>query len=514
MSLATATLPTIKYEGKDFAGLVSANHFGNLFAERPLKLGGWMDTLYKVNLQDDIINFVNKYPTLELDDDLPYEWEIMGADSKNIPLVKATDLSGNAVSAASTFGKYGERFYMYFGELLFFQTHVIVGTHPDTYQLRVATEPEQVEGGNWRIQVELITSDPELYVPYSEIAVGTSWSVDYSVSEQFLSKKGSDISYSSPFLMSNRISMIRKETTIPGEMIRKGENSPVSFNWQVVNDNGQAVKKKTWLNRLDFEFDRQFRRERARMLFFGKGNQQDKQGNGAYGNYGDSGGPIKLGMGLREQISASNTTYYTTFNIETFVNFALSLSVGRIPQGDRRFVIGTGEHGLKMISRAIETYAGANALAYDTDNNRMNTIKGGGAENKWSYQRPQFVKFADINGLRFEFMHIPWYDDKVRNKLMHPDGGTVESYRLTIMDFGVQDSKPNIQLVRLKGQPEEFGYIPGLRDPFSPGGRGSTRGGKMMATAVDGYEIHRADWVGMKVHNPMRLGEWIPNLSL
>lgn len=508
MSLTTASFPTIKYEGKDWAGLTSANHFGNLFGENPIKLGGFMDTIYKVNLQDDIINFVNKYPTLELEDDLEYQWEIMGADSKNIPLQSATDLSGNAVTAASTFGKYGDRFIMNFGEMLFFQTHVIVGEKPDLYHLLVRTEPEQVDGSNWAIEVELITSDPELYVPYDELVAGTRWSVDYSASEQFMSKKGSDISFTSPFIMSNRISMMRKEHTVPGEMIRKGQNTPVTFNWQYMNKDGKAEKAKTWLNKLDFTFDQHFRREKAKLLFYGKGNQQDKQTNGVYGNTGDAGGPIKLGMGLREQISAANTNYYTTFNIEQFVSFLLDLSVGRIPEKDRHFVIGTGEHGLKMVSQAIEKYAGAQALSYGTDMNRMGLLnKDGGGSNKWSYTKPQFVKHANINGISMEFVHIPWYDDQVRYKQMHPDGGTVESYRLTIMDFGVQDGNPNIQLVRLKNQPEVFGYVPGLRDPYSPEGKA-----KAMANGVDGYTIHRADWVGIKVHNPMRLGEYIPNM--
>jgi len=502
MALTTASFPTIKYEGKDWAGLTSANHFGNLFGEQPIKLGGFMDTIYKVNLQDDIINFVNKYPTLELEDDLQYQWEIMGADSKNIPLQAATDMAGNAVTATSTFGKYGERFKMRFGELLFFQTHVIVGEKPDLYHLLIRTEGVNVNGSEWEYEVELITPDPELYVPYEELLAGTRWSVDYSVSEQFLSKKGSDISFTSPFLMSNRISMLRKEHTVPGEMILKGQNTPVSFNWQVVNKNGKVEKVKTWLNRIDFEFDKHFRREKAKLLFYGKGNEQE---NGVFANKGDAGGPIKLGMGLREQISAANTHYYTTFNIEALVSFALDLSVGRIAESDRKFVIGAGEHGLKMVSRAIEKYAGANALAYGTDYNRVTTLTG--EPSKMSYTRPQFVKFADINGLRFEFVHIPWYDDPVRYKQVHPDGGTVESYRLTIMDFGTQDGNPNIQLVRLKGQPEVFGYVPGLRDPYSPEGKA-----KAMAHGVDGYTIHRADWVGLKVHNPMRLGEWIPNM--
>lgn len=499
MAQTNAAFPTIKYEGKSWSGLTSANNLAALFGERPIMISNMIDTIYKVNLQDDLISKINSYPTLYLDDDREYQWMLMGADSKNIPLAKATDLAGNSFASTAKPGQYQTRFYMYFDERLFFQTHVIVGNKPDLYHLLVRNDGDQV-GGKWRYEVELLTGNRDLYIPVTEIAAGTRWSADYSLSEQFMGKKGSDISFNSPFLMANRISMIRKEHTVPGEMINKGQNEPVSFNWQYGADGGKVKTFKTWLNRIDFEFDKRFRQEKARLLFFGKSNR-DSQGN--YLNLGDSGGEIKAGMGLREQISPANIFNYTTFNIETLVDFALSLSVGKLPEDSRHFVIGTGEHGLKMISRAIEAYAGANALEYV----RIPGITGG---KEGQFARPQFVKYADINGISFEFIHIPWYDDFVRNKVYHPDQGLVESYRLTIMDFGTSQGNPNVQLVRVKGNDEIFAYTPGLRDPYQPGGGRTSP--KLMVSKVDGYEITRADWCGIKVHNPLRMGEWIPNI--
>jgi hypothetical protein len=506
MALLKATLPTIKYEGRDWSGLTTSNNLGYLFGEQPIRVSNFVDTLYKVSLGEDLIARMNEYPVLSLDDDREYEWMLMGADGKNIPLISVTDSAGNAFTNASTPGKYGERFYMFFGEKLFFKTHVIVGNKPDLYHLLVVEEPVQ-SGASFKYTVELVTDNAETYIPYAELLAGTRWSVDYSLSTQILSNTGSDISFTSPFLMTNRISMIRKKHTVPGDMINKGKNEPVQFLWQYANKSGQTATFKTWLNRLDWEFDRQFRLEKARLLMFGKSN---RRADGSYGNIGDSGYEIKAGLGLREQISPSNILYYTQFNIETLVDFALSLSVGKLPEDARRFVIGTGEHGLKMVSRAIEQYAGAAAIKGSAGNglqwNRMNTISG---VNKASFTRPQFNMLADINGLRFEFMHIPEYDDPIRNKLYHPDGGLIESYRLTIMDFGTQAGHPNIQLVRVKGNDEVFGYEPGLRDPYSPGGK--ARSPKIMASAVDGYVIHRADWCGVKVHNPLRMGEWLPD---
>ena len=507
MALNTAAFPTIRYEGKDWSGLTSANNLAALFGEKPITVSKFVDTIYKVSMQDDLISKLNEYPTLYLPDDREYEWMLMGADEKNIPLVKATDISGNSFSAASTPGKYGDRFYMYFGERLFFQQHVIVGEEPDLYHLLVRNDGEQ-EGSDWCYEVELVTSDPELYVPYEELVIGTHWSADYSLSEQFMSKKGSDISFTSPFKMSNRISMLRKEHTVPGEMIIKGKNEPVVFDWQYANDKGQAKTFKAWLNKLDFELDKRFRREKAKLLFFGKSN---RRADGTYGNLGDSGGEIRAGLGMRDQISPSNIHYYTNFSIEKLVDFALSMSVGKLPEDSRKFVIGTGEHGLKMVSREVEKYAGAFAIK-DNVNTGIdhNRVEGLGSGSNATYHKPQYKKVISINGIEFEFIHIPWYDDPVRNKKYHPDGGLVESYRLTLMDFGTSAGQPNIQMVRVKGQEEVFAYLPGLRDPYSPGG-GSGRP-KSVASKVDGYEITRADWCGIKVHNPLRMGEWIPEI--
>lgn len=495
MSVLQSAFPNLIHEGKDWAGLTTENNLGALFEQEPEKIGKLISRLEYLDLGEDLISLLEKYPTHYLEDDVQFEWKLQGAEEKNIPLVKATDMNDTEVAATDEFGKGISRFKLWFDEKLFFQTHVIVGQNPDIYKYLIKTEAEQV-GAYFVYEVELLTGDPEDFAPYDELVPGTRWSVEYSLSEQTLSKTGSDISFTAPFKMANRMSMIRKKHLVPGNMIRKKANSPYAFGLHGKKDETHTV----WLNKLDWEFRRQFRREKAKLLMFGKSN---KMADGSYGNLGESGYEIKAGMGLREQISPSNIMYYNKFDIETFVDYCLSLSVGKLPQDSRRFVIGTGEHGLKVASRAIEAYAGANALEY----NRIEGMSGGASA---SFRRPQFVKLADINGITLEFMHIPQYDDGVRNKVTHPEGGLAESHRMTIMDFGTADGEPNIQMVRANGLDEVFRYLPGLRDPYSAGGKGAGTGS--MATTVDGYEIHKADWCGVMVRNPMRMAEWIPNV--
>ncbi len=494
MSVFSTGFPTIRVESKDWAGLTTSTHLGALFGERPEMISKFVSRLEYMDLGEDLISYMEQFPVHYLSDDKEFEWLLQGAEEKNIPLFKATNLSGVEFTNTDEPGKGNSRFMLWFSEKLFFKQHVIVGMKPDLYKVLLRTEGEQ-RGSAFVYEAELITGDPEDFIPTDELAVGTRWSVEYSLSEQTLSKDGSDLSFTSPFRMANRMSMIRKKHLVPGDMINKGENDPVVFGVGG-KDNTQF---KTWMNRLDWEFVRQFRREKAKLLMFGKSN---RRADGSYANKGDSGYEIKTGLGLRDQISPSNIFHYGRFDIEAMVDYCLSLSVGRLPEDSRRFVIGTGEFGLKTISRAIEAYAGANALEY----NRLSELTGG---SKGMYRRTTFVKLADINGITLEFMHIPQYDDTVRNKIRHPEGGTAESHRMTIMDFGTAQGEPNIQLVRAKNFDETMGYLPGLRDPYSAGGQGKP---KMMATPVDGYEIHKADWCGIMVRNPMRMGEWIPNV--
>jgi len=121
----------------------------------------------------------------------------------------------------------------------------------------------------------------------------------------------------------------------------------------------------------------------------------------------------------------------------------------------------------------------------------------------------QFVGYGFINGIEISLMHIPFLDDPALNPQVHPDGGLLSSYEYLILDFGTSNGSPNIQKVQVKGVDEIFKYIPGMRDPFTPG---SQKTPSMTVSSVDGYELHRMYIGGVKVHNPLRVARYLPNL--
>ena len=491
--------PLQKYEPKDWSGLTTENHLGSLFGLEPILISNVIDNIYRVNYGEDFISFVNKFPVEEIDDDRVYEWLLQGADEKNIALVSAEDTAGT-LAGSGVFTQPGvgiSRFFMRFNENYFNATEVIVGEKPDLYRLRIVDDPK-ADGSQWLYEVELVTGDVALFVPPADLAAGTRWSKDYSLVEQTLSRRGGGVSHTSPFRMSNVLSMMRKQYTVPGNMIRKGQNRPLSF---VMKDsNGKLIT--TWINKLDFDFKTQFRREFARLLLFGGSNRKS---DGTYGNKGDSGYEIRSGAGLRDQIAPSNVFYYNAFDLDWLTEVMMGLSVGKLPEDSRRFVLGTGEYGMFQFHKAAEDKASNFTPNFHQDRIQMVDKSSG----KMRYVG-QFLEYKTVNGITIELMHVPQYDDPVRNKLQHPSGGLAESRRYTIMDFGTANGDANIKRVRIKGEPEIWKYIPGIRDPFSPGGSPTKPG--LAASSVDGYDVHVGDFGGIRVKNPMRMAEVVPSL--
>ena len=100
----------------------------------------------------------------------------------------------------------------------------------------------------------------------------------------------------------------------------------------------------------------------------------------------------------------------------------------------------------------------------------------------------------------------PMYDDKVRNKVLHPAGGVAESYRYDILYVG-NSEEPNIQKVMLKGSPEIHGYASGFRNPFTGGINNMN-----MSTMEDSATYTRYCQLGAVVFDPSKTVSLIPSI--
>jgi hypothetical protein len=336
------------------------------------------------------------------------------------------------------------------------------------------------------------SSDPTMFLPYDEAVSGKKFSGDFAPVERTMSRQGREIRFKSHLKMRNSFSQIRIQKKTPGNMKDRKMGA-------VFMDSKGGLHK-AWTHYESFMFDNAFREDINKLLMFGTSN---KGADGIYRVKGVSGYEIKSGAGIRQQMEASNTSYYNTFDIEDLASTLLDLSEGKLASDKREFVLRTGERGAYQFHKALERYSQLFTPLLNQD--RMYKVNQNGFQMGYGYGG-QFIEFKGPNNIKVNLSVDSMYDDRNRNKLMHPDGGVVESYRYDIMDVGTVDGNPNIQKVAVKGMPIIHRFIEGLRSPFSPDS--SIKG---VVSSVDAWEEHKMFIGGAIVRDPSRTASLISN---
>ena len=324
------------------------------------------------------------------------------------------------------------------------------------------------------------------FVAPSLLTAGSKASKEYSPQERTLNRTYGETSYTSPFKMRNAMSFLSKTYTIPGNMHQR----PLVIEMMDPKSNKTS---KIWTQYAEWEFMCQWMKEKERMLWFSKSN---KQANGTYTMMGDSGTPIIEGAGLREQISPSYKFHYTDFTIDYLEDVLLNLSINILPEDQRHFVAFTGERGMVQFHRALENHA---ARFQPLDSKRIS-----GSGQNLGFQG-QYREFMGPQGIRFTLVHLPMYDNEVRNRVAHPKGGYTESYRYTILNMGTSGGEKNIRRVYPKGRKELMWHVAGSTSPLGP----NTSFSKGSASAVDGYQLFAQAQQGVLIANPMSCAELI-----
>lgn len=204
-------------------------------------------------------------------------------------------------------------------------------------------------------------------------------------------------------------------------------------------------------------------------------------------------------------MEVGNTFYYTDFSLALLENALYELSAGKLEFGQRYFLIKTGERGaLQFHKEVLREVSGWTQFVLD--NASTGVIRKSNSELHQNALGAgfQFVEYLAPNGVKVKIEVDPWYDDDVRNKIMHPRGGVAQSYRYDIMDIGTSD-QPNIFKCKIKGWNELRGYQWGLRNPFT---------GQVdnfnMSYDEDSAVIHKMDKLGVCVLDPTRTMSLIP----
>ena len=480
--------------------LTKENHLGSIFQLAPQKATNLMVQLLAFYRGKTLDTFLSQFPTREFEDDSEYTWDAIGSSRRNIPLLEARDENGTPVTENSGMIGVGTApFYLVFGEDWFADGEYIVGNLNEIYQFRILGDP-RMEGTNAVYKVELAGGNT-LGCPAERLLAGERFSKEAAFVEKELSRKVGDLRFSSPVSMRNEWSTIRKQHKVPGSML----NKKLAIGIPIIKEtNGRYTKTVAtrWMHNVEWQFEQEFSEEKNNALAFGRSNRNS---NGEYMNFGKSGNPIKTGAGLFEQMEVGNTRYYNTFSIKLIEDALYQLSAAKLDMNDRYFLIKTGEMGAIQFHKAIlQTVSGWTQFTLNGDqlgivqktqsNLHSNALSAGF----------QFVEYKAPNGVRVKIDVDPYYDDPVRNKIQHPNGGPAFSYRYDIMYIGTMD-QPNIFKCKIKGQDEFRGYQWGLRNPYT-----GQMGNPYMSFDEDSAIYHRMATFGICVLDPTRTMSIIP----
>lgn len=481
-------------------GLTKENHLGSIFQLAPQKATNLMVQLLAFYKGKTLDTLLNQFPIRAFEDDSEYTWDAIGSSRRNVPLLEARDENGTPVTENSGMIGVGTApFYLVFGEDWFADGEYIVGNLNEIYQFRILGDP-RMEGTNAVYKVELAGGNT-LGCPAERLLAGERFSKEAAFVEKELSRKVGDLRFSSPISMRNEWSTIRKQYKVPGSMLNKKLAVGIPITKET---NGRYTKTVAtmWMHNVEWQFEQEFSEEKNNALAFGRSN---RNGNGEYMNFGKSGNPIKTGAGLFEQMEVGNTMYYNTFSIKLIEDALYQLSAAKLDMNDRYFLIKTGEMGAIQFHKAVlQTVSGWTQFTLNGDqlgivqktqsNLHSNALSAGF----------QFVEYKAPNGVRVKIDVDPYYDDPVRNKIQHPNGGPAFSYRYDIMYIGTME-QPNIFKCEIKGQSEFRGYQWGLRNPYT-----GQMGNPYMSFDEDSAIYHRMATFGICVLDPTRTMSIIP----
>lgn len=479
--------PLQEYEPKDFSGLVTTNHMGMLYQERPTETSDLVTMLYRANKGMNFGMILKQFTPLYCETDADFRWHLQGDARKNIPII-ACLIGGSAITAASKTGLAGARFTLVFPERYFSDTNLIVGEKNSVYPIRLVGIPEPYGAGQWAYTAELFTGDQTLFIPYEELTAGRKFSKEWSIVSKTLSVKGGGPNYTSPFAMRNVFSMIRMEDTRAGNMISR----PIAFSWPAVDMDGKQKLFTTWTQYADWEFEQQFQDAKDKLLSYATLNRTD---DGKYLQKDITGFEIEQGAGLDQQVEASNISFYNGFelDIQWLTEHIMDLTDNEKGYGEtRKIVMRTGKWGAYNWSLALKDYS---ALYTPLQTDKMIYSANGGFGFK-----DNFTEYTGPDGSVISVLVDPAFDDKERNKIPHPSGkGLAKSYEYQILNVGKVGGDDNIRPVYLKNNGELFGMEPGFRDPFQ-----ANLPSRIMTTGKDGYTIHRGFTGGLMVKDPTR----------
>lgn len=482
------------------------NHLYGLFRTNPQMASDVMTVLMSSMHLPTLDTYLSReVPVREYEDDSELFWDIITSSRRNIPLVEARRCDGTVVTAndQTNVGVGFEPFYLVFPTDWFAIGEVLWGNFNETYPV-IVKEAGRAEGTNTVYFVEPFGANGADGIPPERLLAGERFSWAYAPIEDNFSRKVGDVRFSSPISMRGDWMRVRLQHKIGGKEIGKrlAAHIPVS---REVNGKMEHTVVDRWMLNVTWKIEETWSEYKNNALDRGVSTRME---NGEYSNFGLSGLANRQGSGFREQQAKGNQQYYTKFKIGLIEDALYGISAGKLDFSKRKFVVRTGERGAILFSREAKKemsgwmplYGGTSNVPYITKGPNTDFAKNG-----VTVADLQVTRWLSANGLEVTIMVDSSKDDMQTNKIMHPLGGTAESYRFDIF-YAADEEQPNVQKCVVKGQPEYRGYQWGpFFNPFTGEANNS-----YASYDEDSAVVHYKATLGLVVYDPTRCISLIP----
>lgn len=370
--------------------------------------------------------------------------------------------------------------------------------------LEIVGTGQQV-GNSTYYTVQLQTSDPNEWVPVSELAVGKRLiKASTSISTEMNDKWGTD-AYGSMLDLEAQIGAFGEMFEVTDKVIRKEIQAKASQGKKDVFSTGYAfdvrqgdkiIPRGAFITMAEARLLNRVEMDREMSMVFGTSSTRTDS-TGRYTR--------RTGAGYRQLVKDGHILYHNGgLNAAQLESYFHGIFLQRRDGEDRHIVISTGEAGMRLLHQIVSDEYNS---FLTVDSSFLSKVPGIGGNRGLSYGA-QFMEFQAINGIRITWMHNPMLDNHKYCGRVHPEDPrfTVDSYRMDIFDFGTADggAESNMSMVVESGV-ESYAYTCGIYDPYT----GAEKSGGKVASFEKGVKFEREISGGLLVWDTSRIGSII-----
>jgi hypothetical protein len=464
------------------SGMTESDHLSQAYLTEPEKMDAVLAYAFGTQNETVLSMLTGGIGNTRFVSNREYTWDLHGQTERAI-VVTGPLQAGNA-------GLNGAPFRWKMEEGIFYVSDNLVSD--DGTMLRVSNV---VSNGIDYIYTAVLTDpDPKKFINASQLLSGARMSKDFSTVEEF-SDKGGGTDFVAPMTLKNQLTTLRKHYAVS----RSAATDVMVI--ELFSEDGQSTKM--WTKLAEWTALAQWYKEIDRSFIY---TIYNKDPQGEVRLQGKNQRPVYHGAGVRQQIAPANKFYYTKLTYDIIDEFLLDLSYNASRWGgDYNFVALTGKMGIREFNKAVLERQKELGI---TVTNAGTFITGTGSELTLT---GHFKTVEFLNGVSLTVKEFSPYDDKVRNRALHPvTKKPIESYRMTILNFGTVKGKANIRKVAKKNSENAMWYVAGSTTPF---GDVANSMSVMRSNGLDGYEVHMLAEVGIQLQDPTSCGEMIMRLN-